>query len=139
MSTELYIPPVRRTTNPTNGRFLKGNVPANKGKHWEEYLSEEAQSMCKKGWVNLRIYQPKKRPDNSEKWRKSVVGVLDNGRFKVFSHSEPAAAFCGGDRGNVNRCCRENQCHGSNTDHRYKGIRWYFESDLVWTSKIDKR
>jgi hypothetical protein len=24
-----------------------------------------------------------------------------------------------------------------NTDHRYKGIRFYFESDNVWTTKIN--
>ena len=51
-------------------------------------------------------------------------------------------------RANIGRCCRQNQNrpilrnpHGKptgkvNTDHRYMGIRWYFETDSIWTQKI---
>ena len=35
---ELYIPIERPQYNPTNGQFLKGHVPHNKGKKWEDYM-----------------------------------------------------------------------------------------------------
>ena len=36
--SELYIPPKRIYRNPTNGQFLKGLTPHNKGKKWEDYM-----------------------------------------------------------------------------------------------------
>lgn len=35
---ELYIPIERPHRNLKNGRFLKGNVPHNKGKKWSEWM-----------------------------------------------------------------------------------------------------
>ena len=75
---------------------------------------------------------------------------MDDGRWCVFSYVGAAAAWVGGERGNVSRCCRQNQSRAAlrdtwgrltgrvNTDHRYKGVRFYFESDNIWTTKIKK-
>lgn len=35
---ELTLPPVWTGINKQTGRFLKGHVPANKGKKWSEYM-----------------------------------------------------------------------------------------------------
>ena len=63
-----------------------------------------------------------------------------------------AGIWVGGSRENVGRCCRENQAnkllkdtHGritenTNTDHRYKGVRFYFEDDReIWMPKFKKQ
>lgn len=54
---------------------------------------------------------------------------------------------CGRHR-NVGRCCRQNKSKKElrkpngkpsgrvNTDHRYMGVRFYFESDDIWMKKI---
>jgi hypothetical protein len=45
---ELYIPPQRLNRNPINGRFLKGGIPHNKGKKWDDYIpSHKRESMIK--------------------------------------------------------------------------------------------
>ena len=155
MSTELYIPPVRpkpKKRNPDNGRFLKGHEPANKGKRWDEYMSKRAQRRSAKGWKNLDIHRNKNgRPDTAGRCRKPVVALTDDGKFHVFKQIKDAATWIGGNRENVGRCCRMNairrtklhswapgQPKGTsevNTDHRYKGVRWYFETDATWMEK----
>jgi hypothetical protein len=69
---------------------------------------------------------------------------MDDGSWLVFSYIGAAAAWLGGVRENIGRCCRLNRSSVElskppgkvNTDHRYKGIRWYFENDNKWTTKI---
>ena len=73
---------------------------------------------------------------NSGRPKKAVIAVMDNGEWKIFSYSVPAAEFVNGSRFNVVRCCRQNACHGINTDHRYKGIRFYFDTDDNWITKL---
>jgi hypothetical protein len=149
---ELYIPPVRKPYNPTNGQFLKGHEPANKGKAWNEWMSKRGQRRAKKGWVNIDKYRPTSRPDTAGRCRKEVIAVMDDGTWFHFSYLGPAAEWVGGSRENVGRCCRSNQskkvCKHDwrqgqpkgasriNTDHRYKGVRFYFETDNIWTTKI---
>lgn len=142
---ELTLPPVYTGVNKKTGRFLKGHVPANKGKKWSEWLGKRAQKRCAKGWKNLDLHRNKNgRPDTSGRCRKQVVAVLDDGRWLVFPYLGPAAEWVAGNRENVGRCCRLNQSKKVlkrkggkvNTDHKYMGIRWYFESDNVWTTKI---
>jgi hypothetical protein len=161
MSTELYIPPVRpkpKRYNPANGQFLKGHEPTNKGKRWDEYTSKSAQRRSAKGWVNLDKYRPTSRPDTAGRCRKPIVALTDDGKFRVFKDSPSAAEWlkrytgesC--NRENIGRCCRQNyekkplsrpwgKRNGKeadkepNTDHRYKGVRWYYESDATWMAK----
>lgn len=147
---ELYIAPVWTGVNKQNGRFLKGHVPANKGKKWSDYLGKRKQKRCAKGWKNLDLHRNKNgRADTAGRCRKQVIAVMDDGRWQHFSYLGSAAEWIGGSRENVGRCCRLNQSkailrntHGKptgkvNTDHRYKGVRFYFESDNIWTTKIN--
>lgn len=145
---ELYLPPERKSYNAKTGHFLKGHTPWNKGKKWSDYLSKRVQRRMAKGWKNLDKYRPTFRPDTAGRCRKQVIAVLDDGKWLHFSYIGSAAEWCGGLRENIGRCCRLNESkavlrgpHGKptgkvNTDHRYKGVRWYFESDDVWTEKV---
>jgi len=146
---ELSLPPLRTGVNKLNGRFTKGHVPANKGKKWSDYMGKRAQKRAAKGWKNLDLHRNKNgRPDTAGRCRKKVVAVLDDGSWLVFSYLTPAAEWIGGSRENVGRCCRQNNskrelCKPNgkpsgrvNTDHRYLGVRFYFESDNTWLKKI---
>lgn len=164
MSNELSLPPVRPTRNKLNGRFLKGHVPANKGKTWDETMSKSSQRRCKKGWKNLEKGHAFGHPavKNAGRCRKQTVAVTDDGRFFVFGYLGAAAEWLQRKTGepccreNIGRCCRENQSrkprhkpwskrNGAepdktpNTDHRYKGFRWYFENDTAWYGKINPK
>lgn len=139
---ELYLPPIATGHSKSTGRFLKGHVPANKGKHWSEYMSKRAQRRAAKGWSNLEKYRPKTRPDLAGRCKKKVVAVTDDG-FRIFDYSVDAATWCRGDRANVNRCCRLNaERHVNrktgkvNTDHAYCGARFYFYDDPIMWEKI---
>ena len=145
---ELTLPPVRSTHNKQNGRFLKGHTPWNKGKKWADCYGKRAQKRMARGWANLDKYRPKERPDNAGRCRKQVIAVLDDGKWLYVSYLGAAAEWCGGLRENVGRCCslhdQQTGLHDPkgrltgkvNTDHRYKGVRWYFEDDNIWTTKV---
>ena len=146
---ELTLPPVRTGINKLNGRFVKGHIPANKGKSWSDYMSKRAQRRAMRGWANLDIHRNKNgRPDTAGRCRKKVVAVMDDGTWLVFPYLAPAAEWIGGNRENVGRCCRQNEAKKElnktngmptgrmNTDHRYKGVRFYFETDDIWLKKI---
>ena len=146
---ELTLPPIWTGRNNVTGRFLKGHVPANKGKKWSDYMGKRAMKRAAKGWANVLSHRPKSRPDTAGRCRKQVIAVMDDGRWFHFAYIGDAAKWVGGSRENVGRCCRCNQSrkrlkkpwgHPSdkvNTDHKYMGIRFYFESDNVWTTKIN--
>ena len=140
---ELNLGTERPQRNPLTGCFRPGHTPANKGKKWSEYMSKRAQKRAAKGWKNLDKYRPKTRADNAGRIRKQVIAVMDDGSWKVFSYLGSAGAWVGGSRENVSRCCRCNAARHKNkktgainTDHKYLGIRFYFEDDDIWTTKI---
>lgn len=142
---ELYLPPERPDYNVTNGQFMKGHVPHNKGKKWSEYVGKRAQKRMAKGWKNLEKYRPKERPDTAGRCRKEVIAVMDDGTWKHFNYLGSAGKWIGGSRENVGRCCRSNQARHKNkktgainTDHKYMGVRFYFEDDNIWTTKISQ-
>jgi hypothetical protein len=143
MGYELYLPPLPPGNNPTNGRFAKGHTPANKGKKWGEYMSKRAQRRASKGWANLDKFRPNTRPDNSARCRCQVVAVKDDGTWCVLPYIGAAGEWIGGCRENVRRCCKSNKKRHVNkktgkvnTDHKYMGVRFYYESDSIWTTKI---
>lgn len=148
---ELYIEPVRLYRNPKNGRFLKGLIPKNKGKKWDEYMSKDAQMRASKGWVNLEKYRfaPRDRT-NAGRRKKKVVAVDDDGRWCVFDSIADAKRKTGFNRENIRRCCKQNEGKGVihdtkgrmtvrvNTDHKFMGLRWYFEAGETWMRKIKR-
>lgn len=140
----LYIPPDWTGRNPHNGRFLKGHKPLNKGRKWSEYMSEESQRNSRKGWENLNKYRNRNgRPDTAGRSRRAVVAVRNNGKYHLFNFIGAAAKWLGGSRENICRCCRENRARHANqktgavnTDHQYKGVRFYYADDPIWQEKI---
>ena len=153
MSTELYIPPTLRpkpTTDPKTGRFLPGHVPFNKGKKWADFKTKKGQRNSAKGWKNCEIGHAKGHPavEGAGRPKKPVVAITDDGTLHAFSFIGHAALWCGGSRENASRkVCkhswRPGQKKGSttiNTDHRYMGIRFYFEADReIWMPKFKKQ
>lgn len=140
---ELYIPPEPAKYNAVNGQFLKGHVPHNKGKKWSEYLNKRTQKRMAKGWKNLELYRNKNGRPDIEKCRKAIIAVYDDGTWQYFPFiGDASKKLCMG-RENIGRCCRFNQKRHINkkngkinTNHKYMGIRFYFESDDIWTTKI---
>lgn len=71
-----------------------------------------------------------------------------NGHFAVFRSTADAARAIHGQAANVRRCCKENASKNKkkpgsnesgsliNTDHSYKGFRFYYENDNSWITKI---
>lgn len=147
---ELTLPPVRPQRNPLTGRFLKGHVPANKGKKWDEFMPKRSQRRSAKGWKNLEKHRV--RPATAGRKPKQVVAATGDGKFYVFANTLKSAEWVGGNRYNIARCCRFNEARkvnkqdyskgrpkGSgciNTDHQYLGVRFYFETDNIWIQKI---
>ena len=101
MSYELHLPPLRPDRNPTNGRFLKGHEPANKGKKWGEYMGRRAQKRAMKGWANLDKFRPRSRPDNCDRCRVQVVAVKDDGTWCVLPYIGAAAVRMFADAANT--------------------------------------
>ncbi len=140
---ELRMPDEPLTRNPLNGRFMKGHVPDNKGKPWQVWMSIEGRIRSSKGWKNLE--HRKGRSPAAGKNKKAVIAVGDNGKWMYFPHARLAAERFGGSANNIRRCCRFNESRKvlikgkkkMNTDHRYKAIRWYFECDDIWMTKIE--
>ena len=152
---ELTFAPEYKGINKKTGQYLKGHTPANKGKRWDEYMGKRAQKRAMKGWKNLELHRNKNgRPDTAGRCRKQVIAVMDDGSWLLFPYIGHAADWVGGNRSNIGRCCRSNQskkvCKHNwrpgqpkgaslvNTDHKYLGIRFYFESDNVWNTKIEQ-
>ena len=140
---ELYIAPVWTGINKQNGQFLKGHTPHNKGKRWSDYMGKRAMKRAMKGWQNVISHRPKMRPDTAGRCRVPVVAVRDDGTWCVLPYVGAAGEWVGGCRENVRRCCQCNRARhvnkktgAVNTDHRYMGIRFYYESDNIWTTKI---
>lgn len=139
---ELRIPDKPMQRNPINGRFLKGHTPANKGKKWSEYMSRRAQQRARRGWKNLELHRHR---GGSGRPEKPVIAVNDTGKWLYFPSVAEAGRLMGIKRDNIARCCRLNQARKQgqngnvNTNHKYKGIRFYFESDPVWTEKIKQQ
>ena len=132
MSYELYIPPKRLYYNPTNGQFLKGHPNCNKGKKWDEFMPKDAQERCKKGWSNVDKFRCTK---NGGFNKKSIVAIDKNGNWTIFESAHSAARAFGTSQGNVTRCCIRNK-NEKKTDHHVSGIRFYYESEKVWMTKI---
>lgn len=140
---ELYIPPEINGRNPITGRFLKGHVPPNKGKKWDEYLTEEQQERARIGWSNLSKYRHVStigcgcgRP------HRKVVALDAKGRMSIYESIAEACRVHNCNETNIRRCCRENEQHKvgirgkENTDRMYYGLRWYYESDKQWEQKL---
>ena len=111
---ELTLPPLWDGRNKKTGRFLKGHVPANKGKKWSDFMGKRAMKRASKGWANLDKYRNKNgRSDVAGRSRKQVIAVTDDGRWYHFSSVKSAYEWLRNivgiacTRENISRCCRQ--------------------------------
>ena len=74
---ELYIPPQRLNRNPINGRFLKGSIPHNKGKKWDDYIPSHKRESMIKGLALGRTGNPNIAGCNAKK-----VVAIKSGRLQ---------------------------------------------------------
>ena len=141
-SYELTFSPERPNRNLKTGRLMPGARPHNKGKRWDEYMSPRGQETAKIGWENLKCEH--KRSPLSGKTPTPIIAIVRE-RPVFFPTIEAAARWIEGLPQSVHRCAHDNRArtvnrrNGSiNTDHRYKGVRFYYESDEQWTEKISR-
>lgn len=114
--SELTLSPERPQYNPTNGQFLKGHTPHNKGKKWEDYMDmRKAKRIKRIACKNLRG-----RKDIGG-WNKiAIVAVDDDGNVLGWFSSA-----CDAERktGIIARNIRS-VCHGKRK--KAGGFRWEF-------------
>lgn len=79
-----------------------------------------------------------------------VVAVYDNGECEHFQTAQDAALRCeetGGGKTyvkNILQCCRSNKLRQSllngprtpSSEHRFRGVRYYYETDNIWRTKV---
>lgn len=144
---ELRLEPVRFYRNPVNGRIMKGNVPHNKGKKWSEWMDGRKQRKVRR---LLKSYhgRPMRRSEFSGRPKKQIIAVTKDGRFLCFSSITKAAKWAGTYPGHIHKIVTRNKQRNLNTkgkvvpeirtDHHHKGIRFYYEDDPIWMTKIKR-
>lgn len=123
-----YIELKRPQYNLRNGQFLKGHIPHNKGKKWEEYMDmRKARRIIRIAKMNLRHGNP-----NIGGWNKrQVVMVTPKGNWVVFESATEAASKMGLERRNISHCCQGKR-------QRCGGRWWFFFDDDRWITQLSK-
>ena len=93
---ELYLEPERPKRNLLNGQFFKGNVPHNKGKKWDEWMSKKGQKKVKR---IIHKHLPHKGNPNLAGWNARPIFALDDegntvGWFKSSNDAERKVGIC---------------------------------------------
>jgi hypothetical protein len=113
--------------NPTNGRFLKGNIPFNEGVPMIEWMDKERIEIVLKCLDKNRISNP-----NLAGWnKKKIVAIKDNKLCGVFESSNEAMRKTGICGRNIRSVCGGKRKHAG-------GYQWFLESDNKWCSLIEK-
>ena len=114
--SELKLSPERPQYNPTNGQFLKGHVPHNKGKKWEDYMDmRKAKRIKRIACKNLRG-----RMDIGGWNKKPIVAIDDNGSIVGwFTSASDAERKTGIFASNIRKVC-----YGSRA--KAGGFRWEY-------------
>lgn len=113
---ELFLPIERPQYNPTNGQFLKGHVPHNKGKKWSDYMD------MRKAKRILRIAKKNLKPNmDIGGWNKKAVVAVDVegnvvGWFASAMDAEKKTGIC---KRNINSVCNGKRKHAG-------GFKWEF-------------
>lgn len=100
----------------SNGQFPKGNIPANKGKKWDEWLTKEQQEKILSGMKHIG------RKDIGGWNRKAIAGV--KGDKVVFFESSKDA------EGKLGICARNIRSVCAKKRHQAGGIKWFFADDV---------
>lgn len=125
--SELYIPIEKPNRNLENGRFLKGNVPHNKGKKWADYMDMRKARRIKRIAVKNLVHK-----GQCAGWNARPVVAIDNGRLAgVFPSSEEAGRKSGITARNIRHCCDKKR-------KRAGGYRWFWEDDNEWCNLVTR-
>lgn len=123
---ELYIEPIRPTTNPKNGQFLKGHIPFNKGKKWSEWLDG------RKAKRILKNLKHTGNPDLPGCNRKAVVAIDKEGTFCVFPSSMAASKALNVNSRNIRSVCSKRRKTAG-------GFLFFWETDPEWPNHIKRQ
>ena len=131
---ELYLEPERPQRHRVNGQFLPGHKSLTKGRKRTDWMSAEKDRMLKE--IGAKRFREQKHPEGAGMPKRRVIAISEDGHWTLFSSLSHAAEKVGGQRPNISRCCRQNARNGRNTDHKYMGIRFYYEDDNTWMRKV---
>lgn len=119
--TKEYGTDGRPTRNFKNGQYLKGHIPHNTGKKWDEWLSPEKQAhILERGKKNLRV--------NTALWgwnKRAVVAVNEQGKHAYCESAKKAAEKMNLDAANINACCRGKR-------RTCGGLYWFYFDSPEW-------
>lgn len=125
--SELYIPAERPTRNPTNGRFLKGIPPHNKGSKMR-YHSVDSKE---RGVRNLLKGRGGHHRTGAGMNKKSVVALTNGKLCGVFPSIQAAGMKVGVSPSAISNVCNKKLGH-----HTVAGFQWFFENDKEWLTLI---
>lgn len=118
----------RPTRNLKTGTFLKGHIPFNAGKPWDEWLSrEKQQKILETGRKNLRV--------NKSLWgwnKRPVMAVEESGKYRYCNSIAEAARILGLDANNISACCRGKRKHCGKW-------RWFYFDDDGWVRFVKSK
>jgi hypothetical protein len=106
------------TQNNLKGRFLKGRIPHNKGKKWNEWMDGRKQRKV------LRCLNHKGNPNLAGANARKIIGIKDN-KFCFFESSEDAGRKLGITARNIRSCCHKKR-------KTCGGFYWFFEDSNEW-------
>lgn len=111
----------RPARNFQTGTFLKGHIPHNKGKKWNEWMDmRKAKKILRIGKKNL-----KGRNDIGGRNKRPVVAITDDGRLAYFDSATRAALLTGLNRRNISHCCQGKRMHCGK-------FQWFYFNDDKW-------
>lgn len=134
MYGELYIPR-ERPQRDWHGRWVKGCAQATKGKTWDEIYGKRKADRKRKFMSRLKKRYPIPNHRDGGNQR-SVVGVLDNGKWFVFKSLREGGKAVNRSSQSVYKCCNKNNGNLPCTDYRCGGVRFYYEDNRIWLEKI---
>ena len=111
-----------------NGCFAKGHTPANKGRKWEEWMSEGGRINAKKNLEKGRHCGNWKIAQESRKI--AIVGVAPNGKAVYFDCAADAERKTGIYATNIRHCCNGKRNEAG-------GVFWFYADK--WNGVITER
>ena len=117
---ELYLERERLQRHYIKGYFLKGAIPHNKGKKWDEWLPKKYQKATLKRLSKYRTG----RKDIGGEAAKECIGIKD-GKVYAFAHSVEAEKITG--------VCSRNIRHCYNGERPTAGgFKWFLKESEEW-------
>lgn len=98
-----------------NGQFVKGNIPFNKGKKWDEWMDGRKQRKVRRCLIHTGN-------PNLPGWNKKAVAGVRDGKVVFFESANDAERKTGITARNIRNCCAKHRKHAG-------GCEWFFADD----------